>query len=271
MRIVVCADERKASALRQALPQAEVVSSAEISADFGVADAVFTPLTSDIRVLRQLDMRDGLTKVVGAVDTIALQPTGSNYLTIGFTTLSGALARAANGACARGATGALGQAASGVLSQVARDDDGAGYTNCAILGAGEAASASLAAAVQLHAKHTVLVAQRSIGPGSAIAAAHRMGLSIPLVKPDEADLVQADLVIVTDPEISAQMLTQISPQATVIDVADAARSCAEQVTCYVSRRDVDVVQLGDQIRILTSVQPDLAEIDRLYPVTQTCG
>lgn len=246
MRVMVCADARKASALSQALPQADVLSVEEFPADITDVQAVLSPLTSNIEILRRLDMRDGLAKVVGAIDTIALQPTGSSRMNIGFTTTSGAIARA------------LGM------------EMDTSFANCAILGASELASAALAAAVQLHAAHIVLVAPRSIGPGSAIAASHRMGLTVPLVKPAQADLSRADLVIVTD-EIAAATLAQISPEATVIDVVDAAPSLKLVVAKYVSRREIDIVQLGDQIRLITSVQPDLATLERIYPDAPVCG
>lgn len=116
-------------------------------------------------VIEHLDFVDGLAKTVGAVNTLCYQAT--NDLTVGFN------------------TDVYG------IAQAVREVGEIETPSAMILGARATASSALASCVELGIKdHITLAARNHGGPGSAVAAASRMGLSPRLVKLSD-DIVPA--------------------------------------------------------------------------------
>ncbi len=218
---------------------AEIVS----SLDSSWVGAVF-PTTANPALRETCDMVDGLAKAVGALDTIVFQPTGNTRMTIGFTTVVGGMARAIQ-----------------EVSQNAR------FERAVILGAHERAAAAIAVMVQLGAKHIVLAADSIAGPGSAVAAAHRMGVDVETVKLNEAPLAAADIVVNTQTLNDESLVDAAALRESVVFV-EFDGSCdfdvAMRERCVtVEARVQELHQCVDQIRLFTGVNPDVDELRSL--------
>jgi len=111
-------------------------------------------------VIPLLDVVDPLAEVTGAVNTLVVQPGRGESAgpLVGFNTdVAGIVA---------------------ALREAAGDPDGWAPRTAAVLGARATASSALAALGELGVPAPELIARRIGGPGSAVAAAHRMGIEV---------------------------------------------------------------------------------------------
>ncbi|WP_159716894.1 shikimate dehydrogenase [Actinomyces marmotae] len=167
-------------------------------------------------IMPMLDLIDPLAQVVGAVNTVVAQRSGSGLaLLAGFNTdvagISGALreARESHGSAARAAAPSRGA--------------GRPAPTALVLGSGATACSALAALAELGAHGITVAARRHAGPGRALVAAHRMGLEIQALtwRPGEpaSDAVVAqaaagaDLVVSTLPRGASDTLAEPLTQA----------------------------------------------------------
>ncbi|UNX53244.1 shikimate dehydrogenase [Georgenia sp. TF02-10] len=164
------------------------VTAAELPAVLAQLDASWAGLSLTMplkqAVLPHLDVLDPLAEVTGVVNTVVVQPgrAGAAGPLVGFNTdIHGIVAALREGA-------------------------GPGWTprRAAVLGARATATSALAALTELGAASTDLVARSVAGPGSAAAAAHRMGVAVRHVpwasaQTAAAALAGADVVVSTVP------------------------------------------------------------------------
>lgn len=215
------------------------------SLDSSWMGAVF-PTTADPALRDTCDMVDGLAKAVGALDTIVFQPTGNTRMTIGFTTVVGGMARA--------------------ISEVSPN---ARFERTVIVGAHERAAAAIAVMVQLGAKHIVLAADSIAGPGSAVAAAHRMGVDVATVRLTDAPVASADIVVNThalnDGFESLREAASLRENAIFVEFdGKCGFDVAMRERCVtVPAQLQELHQSVDQIRLFTGVNPDLDELRAL--------
>ncbi|GAA1630363.1 shikimate dehydrogenase [Georgenia ruanii] len=135
-------------------------------------------------VMPLLDIVDPLAEVTGAVNTLVVQPgQGGAGLLVGFNT-----------------------DVHGIVATV-REVAPPGWRSerAVVLGARATASSALAALAELGCTRPTVVARSFAGPGSAAAAAHRMGVTtqnVPWSAPEEvaATLLEADVVVSTVPQ-----------------------------------------------------------------------
>lgn len=178
-------------------------------------------------IMPMLDLIDPLAQVVGAVNTVVAQRSGSGPgLLTGFNTdvagVSGALrelreARESHGRAARADAPSRGA--------------GGPAPTALVLGSGATACSALAALPELGAHGITVAARRHAGPGRALVAAHRMGLEIQALswRPGEpaSDAVVAeavagaDLVVSTLPRGAADTLA--APLAQALNARGGAR------------------------------------------------
>ena len=154
-------------------------------------------------LLAHLDVIDPLAEAVGAVNTVVAQRSGAG----------GALLAGFNTDVA-GIVGALRETAGRQTS--GSPDEYLRVEQAVVLGSGATACSALAALGELRAGRITVVARRHAGPGRALSAAHRMGLSIETLtwKPTDAAsnieasrrLAAADVVISTLPAGAADPL-----------------------------------------------------------------
>lgn len=152
-------------------------------------------------LLPMLDVVDPLAAVVGVVNTVVAQRSGTGpALLTGFNT------------DVAGIVGALREAA----WTTARTTGAPDRSRAVVLGSGATACSALAALAEIGATDIVVAARRHAGPGRAATAAHRMDLDVSLLtwRPGEAAsdgtvveaLTQADLIVSTLPAGAADAL-----------------------------------------------------------------
>ncbi|MDO5025710.1 MAG: hypothetical protein Q4E03_04250 [Trueperella sp.] len=165
-------------------------------------------------VLAQCDILDGLAKELQVVDTVAFTPMGDHRMSAGFVTSVGALSR--------------------VITRHLGADVMRGQ-RVAIRGGGALAACALAVAVEFSAADIFLIAPPTGGPGSAIAAAHRLGIDVTTImtgSPQAAESPGA-VTIYAENELAVQ-----SPTGTVTGM------------------EVLVARVVDQLRLFTGANPD---------------
>jgi shikimate dehydrogenase len=212
-------------------------------------------------VIPLLDHVEPLAEVVGAVNTLLVQPGGRHPVLTGANTdVHGLVAALSEGLAAAGEPGA----------GVAR--------SAVVLGAGATAASTLAALAQLGCT-TPVVHVRSLGRTGALArAAHRMGVE-PVFRPLAEALpavARADLVVSTLPPRAADDLAAAlassadagpRPGAVLLDVAYDPRPTALQ-SAWQARGGVAVPgermllhQAAEQVRLMTGRPGPLAAMD----------
>lgn len=234
MRVAVALEPRLAELLRAFFPEVDEISVEDVDlvALSRTHTGVVMPLTSRMDVRSQIDMFDGLAKVVGAVDTVMFQSTGAGVMVIGFTIASNSLARA-----------------------IRRDLDGRSVTSTIIVGGTELASAAIATSIELGAKDITLITDTMGGPGAAVSAAHRMGVDVGHSKVSEGHERQADLVIVTDASEFAQLVDRGWSADDGCHVACAVPFVSDN-SSNTPFSEFSIERMTDHIRLLTGVNPD---------------
>jgi shikimate dehydrogenase len=233
-------------------------------------------------VLGLLDHVEPLASVVGAVNTVLVQPGGRRP------TLTGANTDVHGIVAALGEAGALPPADHGTgaaadlhagHAHAGHDHgaDGAGRRSAAVLGAGATAASALAALAELGCP-TPTVYVRSLGRvGPLSRAAHRMGVE-PTYRPlaeAAAGLREVDLVVSTLPPGAADDLVPdllagapVRPGAALLDVAyDPRRSALMAAWERLGGRAVAgermlLHQAGEQVRLMTGRPAPLEAMDR---------
>lgn len=208
--------------------------------------SVTMPLKQDLLAL--VDAVDPMAQAVGAANTVV--PAG------------GVLA--AFNTDVHGITEALGEAWSGAGVE-------AGCARTVILGNGATAASALAAVGSLGAREITLVARRFHGPGSALLAAQRLGVSVGTCPWQDADraaevISEADLVISTLPRGVADGIAPrlaVGPSQSLLDVVYAPRRTAlvdawERGGGVVARGEVMLLhQAVQQVRLMTGRDADV--------------
>jgi shikimate dehydrogenase len=245
-------------------------------------------------VIGLLDHVEPLASVVGAVNTVLVQPGGRRPTRTGANTdvhgIVAALGEAGALPPADHGTGAAadlhaghahaGQAHAG-YDQAGHTHDHAGHDDArrtaAVLGAGATAASALAALAELGCP-TPTVYVRSLGRvGPLSRAAHRMGVE-PVYRPiaeAAAGLARADLVVSTLPPGAADDLVpelaaggQVVAGAALLDVAyDPRRSALMDAWERLGGRAVAgermlLHQAGEQVRLMTGRRAPLDAMDR---------
>ncbi|USR80185.1 hypothetical protein [Arcanobacterium pinnipediorum] len=136
--------------------------------------------------LGAVNLGDGMAKLIGSCDIVVRQVTGATSMLVGFAVASRAL--------------------SGVLREVDASPD-----RIVILGGRFFASHAIASAVELGASDIVIVSDPVGGPGTALAAAHNMGVHVSQVSPEKYRGAQDALVVDTDPDIYQRVKTSLNP------------------------------------------------------------
>jgi shikimate dehydrogenase len=223
-------------------------------------------------VLGLLDHVEPLASVVGAVNTVLVQPGGRRP------PLTGANTHEHGNVPALGEAGALPPADHGTgaaadlhagHAHAGHDHgaDGAGRRSAAVLGAGATAASALAALAELGCP-TPTVYVRSLGRvGPLSRAAHRMGVE-PTYRPlaeAAAGLREVDLVVSTLPPGAADDLVPdllagapVRPGAALLDVAYDPRRSA----LMAAWERLLLHQAGEQVRLMTGRPAPLEAMDR---------
>ncbi|WFN89534.1 hypothetical protein P8A24_04805 [Arcanobacterium wilhelmae] len=178
------------------------------------------------------DLDDGLAKETAVRAVVAVQPTGSSRMLIGFNTLTSGIVRA---------TQAVGVPLGSTL----------------ILGGRERAASALAAAVQLKARSISLAPSNVVGPGSAISAAHRLGVNVQSFRVEQLSghLREFDSVLVCG-EVPHVLDDELR------DAGVAIVAVAPYAPAQVAYHSVLARQIEDAQRVLTGVNPDLRVIEQ---------
>ncbi len=210
-------------------------------------------------VLPLLDHVEPLAQVVGAVNTVLLQGSGSARTLVGANTdVHGLVAAVREG-----------------LAQVPGQPRG--IRSAAVLGAGATAASTLAALAELGCATPTVFARAISRAGGLLRAAHRMGVS-PVVRPlDEAARVLGgvDVVVSTLPPHAADTLAEglsaggvALAGSVLLDVAYDPRPTALH-TAWVAAGGIAVGgermllhQAGEQVRLMTGRPAPLAAMDR---------
>ncbi|WP_216386806.1 hypothetical protein [Arcanobacterium phocae] len=137
------------------------------------------------------DLLDGMAKLTGACDLLVRQPTGSSSMLIGFSVVS--------------------RAVSSALRGLAIDD----ADRILILGGGYNAGATIASAVELSYDEIVIVSDPCGGPGSAVAAAHNMGVDVQFRRPEQVQIRDTDTIVDTDCAV-AERIPMLPSSASVL-------------------------------------------------------
>lgn len=208
-------------------------------------------------VLPLLDHVEPLAAVVGAVNTVLPQPTGSGHVLVGANTdVHGLVAALREGLVVRG--------------------DGAGRVPSAVVvGAGATAASTLAALAELGCTDPVVLV-RSVGrSGGLQRAAHRMGVQPDVRRLDavpgaRATLLAADVVVSTLPPHAADALAaelDAAPRGVLLDVAYDPRPTALQAAwtaaggVAVGGERMLLHQAAEQVRLMTGRPAPLAAMD----------
>ena len=197
-------------------------------------------------VMPLLDVIDPLASAVGAVNTVV----PSSGVLAGFNTDVTGIASAVRRACSLAGCSAP--------------------SSALVLGARATASSALAALGELGITSSTVAARRFGGPGSVVAAASRLGVTIEQVLWSDAEAVDraassADLVISTLPASAADPLAErlrVREGQILLDVVYSPRDTAlrrafESAGGVVAEgTDMLVFQAGAQVQIMTGRSPD---------------
>ena len=193
-----------------------------------------------------LDVIDPLASAVGAVNTVV----PSSGVLAGFNTDVTGIASAVRRACSMAGCSAP--------------------SSALVLGARATASSALAALGELGITSSTVAARRFGGPGSVVAAASRLGVTIEQVLWSDAEAVDraassADLVISTLPASAADPLVErlrVREGQILLDVVYSPRDTAlrrafENAGGVVAEgTDMLVFQAGAQVQLMTGRSPD---------------
>lgn len=212
------------------------------------ADCVGLSVTMPCKqaVMPLLDVIDPLASAVGAVNTVV----PSSGVLAGFNTDVTGIASAVRRACSMAGRSAP--------------------SSALVLGARATASSALAALGELGITSSTVAARRFGGPGSVIAAASRLGVTIEQVLWSDAEAVDraarsADLVISTLPAAAADPLAErlrVREGQILLDVVYSPRDTAlrrafESAGGVVAEgTDMLVFQAGAQVQLMTGRSPD---------------
>ncbi|MBF1160099.1 MAG: shikimate dehydrogenase, partial [Thermobifida sp.] len=197
-------------------------------------------------VMPLLDVIDPLASAVGAVNTVV----PSSGVLAGFNTDVTGIASAVRRACSMAGCSAP--------------------SSALVLGARATASSALAALGELGITSSTVAARRFGGPGSVVAAASRLGVTIDQVLWSDAEAVDraassADLVISTLPASAADPLAErlrVREGQILLDVVYSPRDTAlrrafENAGGVVAEgTDMLVFQAGAQVQLMTGRSPD---------------
>ena len=197
-------------------------------------------------VMPLLDVIDPLASAVGAVNTVV----PSSGVLAGFNTDVTGIASAVRRACSMAGCSAP--------------------SSALVLGARATASSALAALGELGITSSTVAARRFGGPGSVVAAASRLGVTIEQVLWSEAEAVDraassADLIISTLPASAADPLAErlrVREGQILLDVVYSPRDTAlrrafESAGGVVAEgTDMLVFQAGAQVQLMTGRSPD---------------
>lgn len=197
-------------------------------------------------VMPLLDVIDPLASAVGAVNTVV----PSSGVLAGFNTDVTGIASAVRRACSMAGCSAP--------------------SSALVLGARATASSALAALGELGITSSTVAARRFGGPGSVVAAASRLGVTIEQVLWSDAEAVDraassADLVISTLPASAADPLAerlQVREGQILLDVVYSPRDTAlrrafENAGGVVAEgTDMLIFQAGAQVQLMTGRSPD---------------
>ena len=197
-------------------------------------------------VMPLLDVIDPLASAVGAVNTVV----PSSGVLAGFNTDVTGIASAVRRACSMAGCSAP--------------------SSALVLGARATASSALAALGELGITSSTVAARRFGGPGSVVAAASRLGVTIEQVLWSDAEAVDraassADLVISTLPASAADPLAarlRVREGQILLDVVYSPRDTAlrrafESAGGVVAEgTDMLVFQAGAQVQLMTGRSPD---------------
>ena len=197
-------------------------------------------------VMPLLDVIDPLASAVGAVNTVV----PSSGVLAGFNTDVTGIASAVRRACSMAGCSAP--------------------SSALVLGARATASSALAALGELGITSSTVAARRFGGPGSVVAAASRLGVTIEQVLWSDAEAVDraassADLVISTLPASAADPLAErlrVREGQILLDVVYSPRDTAlrrafENAGGVVAEgADMLVFQAGAQVQLMTGRSPD---------------
>ncbi len=198
-------------------------------------------------VMPLLDVIDPLASAVGAVNTVI----PSSGVLAGFNTDVTGIASAVRRACSMAGCSAP--------------------SSALVLGARATASSALAALGELGITSSTVAARRFGGPGSVVAAASRLGVTIEQVLWSDAEAVDraassADLVISTLPASAADPLAErlrVREGQILLDVVYSPRDTAlrrafENAGGVVAEgTDMLVFQAGAQVQLMTGRSPDI--------------
>lgn len=212
------------------------------------ADCVGLSVTMPCKqaVMPLLDVIDPLASAVGAVNTVV----PSSGVLAGFNTDVTGIASAVRRACSMAGRSAP--------------------SSALVLGARATASSTLAALGELGITSSTVAARRFGGPGSVVAAASRLGVTIEQVLWSDAEAVDraarsADLVISTLPAAAADPLAErlrVREGQILLDVVYSPRDTAlrrafESAGGVVAEgTDMLVFQAGAQVQLMTGRSPD---------------
>lgn len=197
-------------------------------------------------VMPLLDVIDPLASAVGAVNTVV----PSSGVLAGFNTDVTGIASAVRRACSMAGCSAP--------------------SSALVLGARATASSALAALGELGITSSAVAARRFGGPGSVVAAASRLGVTIEQVLWSDAEAVDraassADLVISTLPASAADPLAErlrVREGQILLDVVYSPRDTAlrrafESAGGVVAEgTDMLIFQAGAQVQLMTGRSPD---------------
>ena len=197
-------------------------------------------------VMPLLDVIDPLASAVGAVNTVV----PSSGVLAGFNTDVTGIASAVRRACSMAGCSAP--------------------SSALVLGARATASSALAALGELGITSSTVAARRFGGPGSGVAAASRLGVTIEQVLWSDAEAVDraassADLVISTLPASAADPLAErlrVREGQILLDVVYSPRDTAlrrafENAGGVVAEgTDMLIFQAGAQVQLMTGRSPD---------------
>lgn len=197
-------------------------------------------------VMPLLDVIDPLASAVGAVNTVV----PSSGVLAGFNTDVTGIASAVRRACSMAGCSAP--------------------SSALVLGARATASSALAALGELGITSSTVAARRFGGPGSVVAAASRLGVTIEQVLWSDAEAVDraassADLIISTLPASAADPLAErlwVREGQILLDVVYSPRDTAlrrafESAGGVVAEgTDMLVFQAGAQVQLMTGRSPD---------------
>ena len=197
-------------------------------------------------VMPLLDVIDPLASAVGAVNTVV----PSSGVLAGFNTDVTGIASAVRRACSMAGCSAP--------------------SSALVLGARATASSALAALGELGITSSTVAARRFGGPGSVVAAASRLGVTIEQVLWSDAEAVDraassADLIISTLPASAADPLAErlrVREGQILLDVVYSPRDTAlrrafENAGGVVAEgTDMLVFQAGAQVQLMTGRSPD---------------